>query len=90
VLDVRLPGLSGLELQKRIAGANREIPIVFITGHGDVPTSVRAMAALPNFQTSSPDAIGYHVEDQTIGRTAPGASLFADDQAAGIRPEGIG
>ncbi len=45
VLDVRLPGLSGLDLQKRIIEANREIPIVFITGHGDVPTSVRAMKA---------------------------------------------
>jgi FixJ family two-component response regulator len=45
VLDVRLPGLSGLDLQKRIVEANREIPIVFITGHGDVPTSVRAMKA---------------------------------------------
>jgi FixJ family two-component response regulator len=45
VLDVRLPGLSGLDLQKRIREANREIPIVFITGHGDVPTSVRAMKA---------------------------------------------
>jgi len=45
VLDVGLPGLSGLDLQKRILEANREIPIVFITGHGDVPTSVRAMKA---------------------------------------------
>ena len=45
VLDVRLPGLSGLDLQKRIAEGNRDIPIVFITGHGDVPTSVRAMKA---------------------------------------------
>jgi FixJ family two-component response regulator len=45
VLDVRLPDLSGLDLQKRIVEANREIPIVFITGHGDVPTSVRAMKA---------------------------------------------
>src|SRR5215510_8226643 len=45
VLDVRLPGLSGLDLQKRMAEANREIPIVFITGHGDVPTSARAMKA---------------------------------------------
>jgi FixJ family two-component response regulator len=45
VLDVGLPGLSGLELQKRILEANREIPIVFITGHEDVPTSVRAMKA---------------------------------------------
>ena len=45
VLDVRLPGLSGLELQRRLAEINVEIPIVFITGHGDVPTSVRAMKA---------------------------------------------
>ena len=43
VLDVRLPGLSGLDLQKKLAQINAEIPIVFITGHGDVPTSVRAM-----------------------------------------------
>jgi FixJ family two-component response regulator len=45
VLDVRLPGLSGLDLQKRIVEANQEIPIIFITGHGDVPTSVQAMKA---------------------------------------------
>jgi len=45
VLDVRLPGLSGLDLQKRMAEINIETPIVFITGHGDVPTSVRAMKA---------------------------------------------
>jgi FixJ family two-component response regulator len=45
VLDVRLPGLSGLELQKRMVETDREIPIIFITGHGDVPTSVRAMKA---------------------------------------------
>jgi len=45
VLDVRLPGLSGLDLQKRLAEINIEIPIIFITGHGDVPTSVQAMKA---------------------------------------------
>ena len=45
VSDVRLPGLSGLDLQKRMAEVNREIPIVFIAGHGDVPTSVEAMKA---------------------------------------------
>jgi len=45
VLDVRLPGLSGLDLQRRMVEANMEVPIVFITGHGDVPTSVRAMKA---------------------------------------------
>jgi FixJ family two-component response regulator len=45
VLDVGLPGLSGLDLQKQIAEANRTTPIVFITGQKDVPTSVRAMKA---------------------------------------------
>ena len=45
VLDVGLPDLSGLDLQQRMAQLNREMPIVFITGHGDVPTSVRAMKA---------------------------------------------
>src|SRR5262245_28292435 len=45
VLDVRLPGLSGLDLQKRMAELHAEIPIIFITGHGDVPTSVQAMKA---------------------------------------------
>jgi FixJ family two-component response regulator len=45
VLDVRLPGLSGLDLQSRMAQLDVQIPIVFITGHGDVPTSVRAMKA---------------------------------------------
>lgn len=45
VLDVRLPDLSGLDLQRQMADANNEIPIVFITGHGDIPTTVRAMKA---------------------------------------------
>jgi FixJ family two-component response regulator len=45
VLDVRLPGLSGLDLQRRTSDAGMEIPIVFITGHGDIPMSVRAMKA---------------------------------------------
>jgi FixJ family two-component response regulator len=43
VLDVRLPGRSGLDLQRELASANRELPIVFITGHGDIPMSVQAM-----------------------------------------------
>jgi len=43
VLDVRLPGRSGLDLQRQLAMANQEIPIVFITGHGDIPMSVQAM-----------------------------------------------
>ena len=43
VLDVRLPGPSGLDLQSALSQADRQVPIVFITGHGTVPTSVRAM-----------------------------------------------
>src|SRR6202047_172243 len=43
VLDVRLPGQSGLDLQRELAAANKELPIVFITGHGDIPMSVQAM-----------------------------------------------
>jgi FixJ family two-component response regulator len=45
VLDVRLPGLSGLDLQNELARAEIQTPIVFITGHGDIPMSVRAMKA---------------------------------------------
>ena len=45
VLDVRLPGLSGLDLQQRLSEINVEIPIIFITGHGNIPMSVRAMKA---------------------------------------------
>ena len=45
VLDLQLPGLSGLDLQKQLAEVNLEIPIVFITGHGNVPASVQAMKA---------------------------------------------
>jgi FixJ family two-component response regulator len=43
ILDVRLPGQSGLDLQRELAAANRELPIIFITGHGDIPMSVQAM-----------------------------------------------
>jgi RNA polymerase sigma factor (sigma-70 family) len=45
VLDVRLPGLSGLDLQRELAARNIRIPIVFVTAHGDIPMSVRAMKA---------------------------------------------
>jgi FixJ family two-component response regulator len=45
VLDVRLPGLSGLDLQQELAAANIDLPIIFVTGHGDIPMSVRAMKA---------------------------------------------
>jgi FixJ family two-component response regulator len=45
ILDVRMPGLSGLDLQRDLTKADIHIPIIFITGHGDIPMSVRAMKA---------------------------------------------
>jgi len=45
VLDVRLPGLSGLDLQRELARSGEPLPIIFITGHGDIPMSVRAIKA---------------------------------------------
>jgi FixJ family two-component response regulator len=45
ILDVRLPGMSGLHFQAELAKANSIIPIIFITGHGDIPMSVKAMKA---------------------------------------------
>jgi RNA polymerase sigma factor (sigma-70 family) len=45
ILDVRLPGLSGLELQRELGEADVRIPIIFISGHGDIPISVRAIKA---------------------------------------------
>ncbi|TMA24820.1 MAG: response regulator transcription factor [Deltaproteobacteria bacterium] len=75
VLDVRLPGLSGLDLQSRMAEINLDIPIVFITGHGDVPTSVRAMKAGAVEFLTKPfrdgdllDAIGQAIERHRAAR----------------------
>ncbi len=45
VLDIRLPGISGLDFQRELAAANTFIPIIFITAHGDIPMTVRAMKA---------------------------------------------
>ena len=45
VLDVRLPGLSGIEFQSELAKAGTELPIIFLTGHGDIPMTVQAMKA---------------------------------------------
>jgi FixJ family two-component response regulator len=45
ILDISLPGLNGLELQKRVALERRDMPIIFVTGHGDIPMTVQAMKA---------------------------------------------
>jgi len=45
VCDIRMPGLTGLDLQASLTRANRDLPIVFVSGHGDIPTTVQAMKA---------------------------------------------
>ena len=75
VLDVRLPDVHGLDLQQRMAEVKLEIPIIFITGHGDIPTSVRAMKAgavefltKPFCDQDLLDAIGQAIERDRAGR----------------------
>jgi FixJ family two-component response regulator len=75
VLDVRLPGPSGLDLQSELAAAGEQIPIIFITGHGDIAMSVRAMKAGALEFLSKPfreqdllDAIGVALERSRIIR----------------------
>jgi FixJ family two-component response regulator len=69
VLDVKLPDLDGLELQQRIAAVQGEMPIIFITGHGDVPMAVRAMkAGASEFLTKplSNDALVHAIHDAVL------------------------
>lgn len=60
VLDVRMPGASGLDLQQQLAGAGISKPVVFLTGHGDIPMSVQAMKA------GAVDFLTKPVRDQTL------------------------
>ncbi len=75
VLDVRLPGLSGLDLQRELARSDAALPIVFLTGHGDIPMSVRAMKAgaiefltKPFREQDLLDAIRQAIERDRVGR----------------------
>jgi FixJ family two-component response regulator len=79
VLDVRLPGLSGLDLQRELARRDAALPIVFLTGHGDIPMSVRAMKAgavefltKPFREKDLLDAIRQAVERDRAGRRERG------------------
>lgn len=74
VLDVRMPGLSGLELQNQLTAVGRDMPIIFITGHGNVSMSVRAMKA------GAVDFIEKPFEDQVL-LDALNRSLEKDRQA---------
>ena len=76
VLDVRLPGLSGLDLQQELAKADATLPIIFLTGHGDIPMSVRAMKAgavefltKPFREQDLVDAIRHAIDRDRAART---------------------
>jgi FixJ family two-component response regulator len=74
VLDIRMPGLSGLDLQDELVAARRTLPIIFISAHGNIPLSVRAMKA------GAVDFIEKPFEDQTL-LDAINQSLKKDRQA---------
>jgi FixJ family two-component response regulator len=76
VLDVRLPGLSGLDLQRELANTNATLPIIFLTGHGDIPMSVQAMKAGAIEFLTKPfrgqdllDAIRHAIDRDRVART---------------------
>lgn len=75
VLDVRMPGLSGLDLQRKLSETKLEIPIIFTTGHGDIPMSVRAMKegamdflTKPFHEQDLLDAISKAIESNRLSR----------------------
>ena len=72
VLDIRMPGLSGIDLQRELNNAKKIIPIVFITGHGDVPMSVRAMknGAVDFFPKPVKDTDLLNAIEQALARCA--------------------
>jgi FixJ family two-component response regulator len=80
VLDVRLPGLSGLDLQRELLDAGEQIPVIFITGHGDIPMTVRAMKA------GAVEFLPKPFREQDL-LAAVGQALHRDDAARGRRAE---
>src|ERR1044071_1643250 len=85
ILDLSLPGLSGLDLQKRIASERTDMPIIFITGHGDIPSTVQAMkAGAVEFLTKPfTDDVLLNAIRQAIERSR--AALLHDQHLQGLR-----
>jgi FixJ family two-component response regulator len=91
VLDVRLPGLGGLEFQRELARANIHLPIIIITGHGDIPMSVQAMKAGAIEFLTKPfrdqdllDAIRIGIERDRARRESDGAIAELRERLAGL------
>jgi FixJ family two-component response regulator len=81
VLDVRLPGLSGLDFQTELVKAGIRIPVIFMTGHGDIPMSVKAMKAgavdfltKPFREQDMLDAVGLAIEKDRARRSSEGTT----------------
>ena len=93
VLDVRLPGMSGLDFQNKLSGTNAQIPIVFMTGHGDIPMSVRAMKAgavdfltKPFRDQDMLDAVTRAIEADRTRRSSQQATSGVRDSFARLSP----
>ena len=93
ILDVQLPGLSGLDFQAELKKAGIAIPVVFITGHGDIPMSVRAMKAGAAEFLTKPlrgqeilDAVGHAIVQNRIFREHQSAKQELQDRLATLTP----
>jgi FixJ family two-component response regulator len=93
VLDVRLPGLSGLDFQTELANAKIEVPIVFMTGHGDIPMTVKAMKAgaieflpKPFRDQDMLDAVRLGLEQDRVRRDHENAISDVRDKFASLTP----
>src|SRR5258706_9503294 len=92
VLDVQLPGLSGLDLQQELAKVDTQIPIIFITGHGDIPMTVRAMkAGAVDFlrKPFSEEALLNSVRSAVASRSEKKALMLNMTKASGINQKPI-
>ena len=93
VLDVRLPGVSGLEFQGQLARAQVQIPIIFMTGHGDIPMSVQAMKAgaidfltKPFRDQDMLDAVALAIETDRVRRAQTEASSDVRERFESLSP----
>ena len=93
VLDIRLPGMSGLDFQERLAGHGIRLPVILMTGHGDIPMSVRAMKAgavdflpKPFRDQDMIDAVTVAINRDRVQREKEGQSMAIVDRYATLSP----
>jgi FixJ family two-component response regulator len=93
VLDIRLPGISGLDFQEQLAGLGINLPVILMTGHGDIPMSVRAMKAgavdflpKPFRDQDMIDAVTIAINRDRMQREKEGQSLAIADRYATLSP----